>query len=508
MPATTPRARNHGWRWAILIGLGLMVALLCFWEGYHTRPLTLRLCAGDTLGRRYRVAQILAAEGAHYDLNLQLEPAQGSVEALSRVARGECDLALIQGGLEPPPHVVQVAGLVPEPLHLLVKPELAEKGLDGLQHKRLNLSTIGSGTRKLSLEVLEFARFQPVTRRLEAGVDFTDAALPYEDLERLPYNQLPDGVFMVSLLPSPVAEFLVKKHGYRLMEIPFGEAMSLRDNSVQSAVIPEFAYSVNPPIPPRTLRTVGTRLLLVANERVSSDAIERVLETLLGGGVSRKANLPALHESEIAQNPEMPMHPGTLAYLKRNDPALTSETIQRIENLRSFFASMGVVLYVAWRWWLRRRSLGFDKYLTEVTRIEQEALQLEREPTLNLEKLMESRYRVSQLKNEALVKFAEGSLKGEELMANFLAHITDVRNYLNTLILYERDRLEEQNPNPKMEAKREALFEEAWREAVAPVPPQNTPEAPKKGKREEGRGKREKQNPPAPTFGEQGDSGG
>ncbi len=51
---------------------------------------------------------------------------------------------------------------------------------------------------------------------------------------------------------------------------------------------------------------------------------------------------------------------------------------------------------------------------------------------------------LSGLKNEALRKFADGVLEGEELMSGFLTHVSDTRDYLTRLILHERNNLEEQ----------------------------------------------------------------
>jgi hypothetical protein len=50
---------------------------------------------------------------------------------------------------------------------------------------------------------------------------------------------------------------------------------------------------------------------------------------------------------------------------------------------------------------------------------------------------------LSRLKAEALERFADGVLEGEELMSGFLAHVSDTRDYLSRLILHERDNLEE-----------------------------------------------------------------
>ena len=47
------------------------------------------------------------------------------------------------------------------------------------------------------------------------------------------------------------------------------------------------------------------------------------------------------------------------------------------------------------------------------------------------------RRRLSELKNEALERESEGVLTGEEQMTSFLTHVSDVHNYLDSLLSRE-----------------------------------------------------------------------
>src|SRR5262249_55256321 len=95
-------------------------------------------------------------------VQLRMIATVGSEEALEKVNSRELDLALVQGGLFAPElgNLRQVAALYTEPLHLLVRKELAAavtQDLAALKGKRINLSQHGSGTYLLSKGVLEFA---------------------------------------------------------------------------------------------------------------------------------------------------------------------------------------------------------------------------------------------------------------------------------------------------------------------------------------------------------------
>ncbi|CAN5171840.1 hypothetical protein BH09SUM1_BH09SUM1_32000 [soil metagenome] len=443
----------------------LGVLLLCcagyfFFKELRPDRLALHMTAGDVLSARHPLALKIAAEAEGLGLDIDVIPTEGSGDALKRVDSHEFDFALVQGGMPFGENVRQVAALYPEPLHLLVRPEIADGGFAALRGKRINLGPPDTGTNRLAAQTLAFAGLLP-------GRDFTAEELGYEELMLELPADLPDAIFMVQSVPSDMAGFFVKRRGYGLLELPFGDSMAVRDFSVTSAQIPLMAYSVDPPVPDRPIATVANYLLLVANKDVPKKAVSNLLEAIFHRELARTANLPALNADSMQRIPEIAMHPGAEAFRDRNDPLLTTDFIDRMENLRSLIVSSAIALFILWRWYSRRNSIGFEKYLAEVTSIEKRVMDLEKEARLNLEELLKLRTQLSGLKSEALEKFAAGKLKGEELMASFLTHVTDVRNYLGSLILYERERLgdvalhgKESGANP------DANLAELWREAV------------------------------------------
>ena len=111
-----------------------------------------------------------------------------------------------------------------EPLHLLVKAEIyraVANNLAGLRGKVVNVGERGSGTYLLATEVMAFSG-------LRAGIDYTATTHTYAELEReTDLARLPDAVFSVSTLPSPIARHLVSEHHFRLISLPFRDAFAL-----------------------------------------------------------------------------------------------------------------------------------------------------------------------------------------------------------------------------------------------------------------------------------------
>ncbi|MDR3638413.1 MAG: TAXI family TRAP transporter solute-binding subunit [Isosphaeraceae bacterium] len=454
------RLRRSLWDWLVAaLGVAALgVAALIYVRQPDARPVRLTITAGSAEGLRHQVALTLAGEAKGRGVEIRPKPTAGSEEALNRVDAGALDLALVQGGLDigPRGNVRQVAALYVEPLHLLVKEEIhadVSRHLAALRGKVVNLSEPESGTFVLAREVLDFVG-------LRRG-DLNHATMSYAQLvgER-DRGKLPDAVFMVSLLPSPVAKHLVTEQRYRLVPLPFARAFALgavaesdpspvrrgvERSSVFDALIPAYTYAVDPPVPADVVNTLGTRLLLVANKNVDADAIGRVLDVVFTTRFAQLA-LPPLDPKLLDLPPELPWHEGTLAYLGRQKPLIAADVIDLLEKEISIGAAMVGGTFFLWQWFRRRvrrrRDVGFGLYLKRVMAVERKAEELESSAVIDLAELLRLQHELGGLRLEALERYAAGELEGEELMSGFLAHVGDARGYLTRLILHVRENLE------------------------------------------------------------------
>lgn len=416
------RVRRARWMTFLVIATLLATGYFLF-RGTGVSKLQLRMSAGDPLGHRHQLALLLAEEAAPLKLKLDVLPTHGSEAAIVDVSAGKLDVALVQGGLRGRPEIREVAVLLIEPLHLLVKPTITDGAYESLRGKRLNLSTPSSGTRQLALEVLRLVGLQPG--------EYIDEAHTYAELKKMNSDALPDGVFVVSALPSELAEWMIGERGYRLMSLPFGDALALRDRAVQDAVIPAFAYSVVPPVPPQPVHTVGTWLSLIAHRDVPEAAVMRLLEATFDSEFVLRAQISKLDAAEILRRREFPLHPATMTYLNRNQPVITGEVIESLENLRSFFVSGMVALFLGWRWYRSRGTIGLERYLDEVSRIELEIIDARKRSEFTASHCLQFEERLTRLKGEALEQFSSGKFQGDSAMNALLTHVADVRQCLH-----------------------------------------------------------------------------
>ena len=447
-------------RRALAIGSAIFLAAAALFLGLALRTVhyTIRLTAGDARGRRAEIAEALAQVAEGHGVHVEIVASPGSEESLARVQRHELDAALVQGGLEPAQEVREIAPLGLEPVHLLVRPDRDLYELEDLRDARVNLSPPQSGTRRIALEILELAHLVP-------GRDLEETSFSYRELEEMPEADLPDAIFHVSALPSPVASFLVEQRSYRLLPLPMADAVALRDVATHRATIPAYAYGASPAAPPEDTTTVATRMILVAHRRTDEEVVRRLLETLDSEEFARAARLSFDDRDALFARPEMELHPGTVAWLHRNDPYFTSDWMQGVESLRSFLVSLIVAGFLLTRWWRRHRLHGLDAFLAEISRIDREVIALERSARLDLGRLVALRTALGDVKARGLSAFERGLVHSEELLSSFLIHAQDVRTHLDAMILHERERLEKTARSQGGDEDR--ALRQMWEEALA-----------------------------------------
>jgi TRAP-type uncharacterized transport system substrate-binding protein len=466
--STRARLVKVFWKWGALgAGLGaLALALFVLFHSPPERTYHLRMTAGDRLSMRHRLAEELRADVAGEALELGLYETPGSEAALDAVNNHTLDVALVQGGLSGAgrPNVRQVLSLEIEALHLLVKKELAgavSQHLGALEGKTVDLGEAGSGTQSLAVEVLAFAGLHAQSSSQPRGyvaVEMSREQL-FAEKDR---TRLPDAVLLVSVLPSPTVRYLVTRQDYRLVPLPFGEAFALGSLAPEEpgpggpgtpsrvekghtypTLIPAFAYSVEPPVPPAPVPSLGTRLLLVAHRDVNPQVVRRLLEATLRSRVARNGR-PPIDAQVLDLPPEFPWHDGTQHYLARNRPVVSGTVVDLAQKGLAILAAVASSLFVLWQWGKQRThwALGgsLNPYLRQVTCIEKQALSLERGQPAEPGQLLALREELGRLKTEALDRFTEGELGGKELLAAFLAQVADVRACLLRLAGERGDR--------------------------------------------------------------------
>ncbi len=459
---TSKRLLHIWWVWlAPTVGVAtIAVALYFMLHAPANQHYRLTLSAGELGTTRSKLAETLRVKAATHGLTLEFRETAGSQDELEQVNAHTLDIAFVQGGvhIENAANVRQVASLQIEPLHFLVRKELAEKvanNWDALEGKTVNLGPAGSGTHLLALEVMEFVGLHPQQPGKQRG--YVPRIMPHQELRAEQDGaRLPDAIFLVASMPSETVKELVHTHDYRLVPLPFADAFALgglnaaADKArhhekkdcidrarIYATFIPAFTYRVEPHVPEKALPSLGTRLLLVAHQDVDAQAVERLVEVIYDSQFA-SVTRPALDPKLLDLPPEFAWHKGSQLYKERGAPIVSGRFMDSAHRAMAILAALVSGLFVLYQWHRMRggfkRDQGFKKYLQKVTWIEARATNLELDQPGALQVLIDLRFRLGRLRTEILDRFSAGELVGHELMQSFLILAADVRDGLTAMM--------------------------------------------------------------------------
>jgi len=417
-----------------VLALVAIAAAVGFWVWHvQTAVHELRVGAGVEIKYRQDMLPILCDEALQYDLKFQVQKSfSRSADSIAQVGSGELDLAVVPAGLAiHAENVRQVAVLDCEPLQLFVRPDMLAGGLASLRGKRLNLGSAGSGSRIIAGEVLKFIGMKP-------EIDYREEDYSYRELIALPREQMPDAVFTLSPLPSPLGERLVQQYGYHLLELPFGAAMNLRKPAIEDVVVPAHTYGAQPAVPAKPLHTVGTRAVVIARASVPKVAIRNFLTVLYESDFARRVGIPPLDASLILRSAEYPNHPGTVAYLHRHDPWINKDFIDNVMNLRGVGVSIASAAILIWQWFRRRKSSDLNDYLRMCTKVEIDAERASLQGELTEPQVAAYLRQLAELRAEALAKHLAGVLPGDQQFGLLLARLESLRQSLPAMASQQR----------------------------------------------------------------------
>jgi TRAP-type uncharacterized transport system substrate-binding protein len=425
-PVTTSRQRRRRIL-ALAAGIALLASLgIWCWQAW-TKDSRLALASGVELKYRAGLTQVLCEEAGGKDLRIDVVPFVQPAEAIERVNRGELDAAVIPAGLAvAAENVRQVTVLECEAVHLFVKPELCGQGVAGLRGRSLNLGPAGSGVRAVAEDILRFLEMAP-------GKDYRDESRSYQDLVSLSSASLPDGVFSLSPLPSPLGQRLVRENGYQLMELPFGEALALRKPYFEDLCVPSHAYGASPAVPERPIHVPATRAVLIANRSVPKVAIERLLEVFYESDFTRRVGIKGLEPGLLKRSGEYPLHAGATAYLRRGAPWINQRLVAGLQGLAGPVVSAASAIVLAWHW-LRRRRGDLGEHLRDCTRLDLEAHRAACEGTFGEAQLATCLMQLAGLKADILKCHEQSLLAGEKEFVDLIARIEALQRTLPTLV--------------------------------------------------------------------------
>jgi len=208
------------------------------------------------IGERYRAAL------ARANVELRLVPTAGSVENLAKLldAHSGASAALIEGGIVRPQDsstLQSLGALFYEPLWWFHRREITGIGIDGLLGRNVSIGPEGSGTRALSLQLMNRigteGRFNLVALASRAAAD------------RLLAGEI-DVAFIMTSWDSPEVRQLLSDERIGLSSFPHADALVALYPFLSKVVVPRGAGDILQDRPPTDVTLIATKASLVVRK--------------------------------------------------------------------------------------------------------------------------------------------------------------------------------------------------------------------------------------------------
>lgn len=382
-------------------------------------------------------------------IDYELIPTQGTEKTAQMIAEGNLDFGLTVGGIETDlgmdAHIREVMPVYVEPLHLLVKKEIFKaisEDFGNLRGRTVNLSGQITGTRIVTWELLRFARLIDARNRMQ----FTPSYISQDDLMAITdRRRLPDAIFLIAGVPSPNVRKLVTDFGYRLVELPFHEALTLdhfKNLASASAVdgtrshlnkqfiyetsIPAFTYGIQPPVPHAMLKTFGTRLTFITHKDMDAAAVKHLIEVVLSPNIAELTS-PPLRGDLLLTPFEYKPHPGVAQYISAGKHVTMDDIFSFFRNvLEKWGLVIGIymLLQKLLKHAIRKKDTReeIEKYIQEVVDIEKELASI-RGWEGHMAELLRLRARLQETRLKMMSAYVNQNLKSPHLFDHALKAI-------------------------------------------------------------------------------------
>ena len=287
-------------------GLGLLltlltVGLIVLFSNALKPPSQIRMAAGLQDGGYWQIAELYKAKLAQDGISVELVETAGSIENINRVASGQVDVALVQGGLE----VAKDSGLQSLGA-VFLEPVVIFRSLSReidtnpgrWRDVQLAAGPEGSGTRAAALALIEAAGLQ------HAGITFLEAG-GNDALDAVREGEA-DAVLFVAPLAAPYLMDAIFDPQLVFVPLSFIDALASKLPGASAVDIPAGAMALSPPRPPEPVKILALRASLIS----SADLHPALVDRFVNAATDLHGDRDIIHgyrEYPSAVSPPVPM---------------------------------------------------------------------------------------------------------------------------------------------------------------------------------------------------------
>jgi uncharacterized protein len=284
----------------------------------------LNFAAGDLRSESYVLSRAIAQviESNQPRIRINIIPTGGTVENIGLLEAQKVQLATAQADVPTGQRACAVAVLYRDLFLLVVKKNSEIHNFVELKGKKIGLAPT-SGQFQSFIEVANHYGLK--------SEDLQFVGTNPEQVSAAFRENLIDALFSVRAPGSQAITEFVQKYQGQLLAIEQAEAMRIKYPAFEPAIVPQGAYQGYPPIPPKDLKTVAVRHLLLVS-RDTDDWIVREISRILNEHRQQvTAAIPAefadlkplvakIERPNATDGISIPVHHGVTAYYDRNKP--------------------------------------------------------------------------------------------------------------------------------------------------------------------------------------------
>jgi len=313
-------------RWLIVLsGFCLAIGLAAVAWGYLSKPTVLTLAVGpaslDDAAFVTAWSRALATDGA--PVRLSVIPTSGPVEALSRLTKGEAQLAVIRSDAAASERVRAVAILHKDPVVIVTPDKTRVEDFSDLAGKVLGVIGPPNANDTLLATLQRHYRVSGETKALALVPADISAAIRARKVDAL--------LFVVpttrgeTVGESWAAVRRASRRNLSFVAIDEAEAIAAAAPAYEAGEIAAGQFGGWPTLPEESVTTLQVTTYLVADRRVSNDAITQLTRNLFDERQKLTADAPIARLIEAASTDKdaiFPVHPGAKAFYDGEETTL------------------------------------------------------------------------------------------------------------------------------------------------------------------------------------------
>ena len=357
----------------VIAALLLAGGLIWWLRAPNIQVLSFTTGSKDGLYHRLALQIKSVVESNHDDIIINLMTSAGSRENISRLDKGESQLALVQNDAVGGTPVRSLAALYPEVLHLVCHTNSNIHSLADLSGKRVGIGAPNSGTEQITTNLLTFAGVKLKAKDV-AHSSFGST------INQLHNGNLDAAFFLTGLGTPAIGEALTDSQlalapihteppSGALAEIQartFTKGFRVHYPHASPQTIPLMTYKGRPTAP---VPSMSVQAVLVCQKNVNADIIERITRTLFEQRAVLSQKEPAfsaLNEKTAQAGLQFPLHIGAENYYQRNEPGFLRTYAELIALAITVILLVWSALTWTRSWYEQHRKNRIDTYYQAV----------------------------------------------------------------------------------------------------------------------------------------------